>query len=87
MIMKYKKGDRVKVLRASTLDEEHKWTDVWIPDMDRFVGKWCIVVSVKDLTCYGLRIEGDNYTTWSFPAFVLAKIEVGQQLEFDFMRE
>ena len=91
MISKFKKGNRVKVLRASTQDEEHKWSDVWIPDMDRFVGKWCIIDYVNDSTCCGLYIEGGNckyfHTIWNFPAFVLAKTEVEQQLEFDFMKE
>jgi len=88
--MKYKVGDRVKVVRASTLDERDRWGDSWVPNMDRFIGRWCIISGISTFrknTCR-LYTEGDNvHQRLNFPLFVLIKMEVGQQLEFDFMKE
>jgi len=58
--------------------------------MDRFIGRWCIISDIptsRKNTCR-LYIEGENeYRCWNFPSFVLIKMEVGEQLEFDFMKE
>ena len=82
---KFKVGDKVKVLRASTDKEEHLWCEVWVScNMDSMIG--------KEYTIEFIYTEG-NYDSPSYsfgsyivPEFVLQKInEVGKQLLFSFM--
>ena len=82
---KFKVGDKVKVLRASTGREEHLWCDVWVDiSMDVMIG--------KEYTIAYIYTEGDyDSLSYSFgdyivPEFVLQKVnEVGKQLLFSFM--
>jgi hypothetical protein len=88
---KFKVDDKVKVLRASTDDEYDLWLDSWVDEMDFAIGN---VYTIIRYITYGLA-EGalygkyilDDGTHCNFPEFVLqSEIQVGEQLEFDFMR-
>lgn len=86
---KFKVGDKVRVLRASTEAEHDLWRDSWQRSMDRYIGKVLTVIVV-------LNTE-DYYKTYkyylsdvglNFPEFVLEKeVRVGQQLLFNFYKE
>lgn len=85
---KFKVGDKVKVLRASTNSEERLWCDCWCsPDMDGMIGKEYAIGHVR---LYG-NYEYPSYDLqdgWRLPEFVLqSDIKVGQQLIFEFMEE
>ncbi len=84
---KFKIGDKVKVLRASTLEEYNLWRDIWESEMNEVIGRVAVIESVSfscddcDYHKYMLSI-----THYYFPEFVLQnEIQVGQQLLFDFM--
>ncbi len=88
--MKFKKGDKVKVLRASTENEYELWGDSWVYKMNQSIGKvfiirlYCGPHTIYNFAKYKLE---DNSYCW-FPEFVLEKESVaGQQLVFDFMKE
>jgi len=89
---KFKVGDKVRVLRASTSKERYLWGDSWCPlGMNDYIGK---VLTISSVHCdilqqsyeyckYAMRESSYNY-----PEFVLQKITVkGQQLVFSFMEE
>ena len=82
---KFKVGDKVKVLRASTNEEEHLWCDVWVPDsMDIMIGKEGTIIYIYTEGNY----DSPSYSFggYTVPEFVLQKVnEVGQQLLFSFM--
>ena len=84
---KFKVGDKVKVLRASTDEEEHLWCDVWVPcSMDSMIG---IEYTIAYIYTEG-NYDSPSYSFESYivPEFVLQKInEVGKQLLFSFMSE
>ena len=88
--MKFKKGDKVKVLRHSTKDEEELWGDCWTDEMGGSIGKRFIVRnSCNNYSDYDFRKYklNDNSDCW-FPEFVLEKEPVaGEQLVFSFMKE
>lgn len=87
---KFKVGDKVRVLRASTQEEYGMWKDSWMPSMNRVVGKVMTINYVylndypQNHTLYPkYRFEGIGL---NFPEFVLEnEIQVGRQLLFDFM--
>jgi hypothetical protein len=85
---KFKVGDKVRVLRASTVAEHDLWHDSWEPSMNSAVGKIMTILYVDSNDCssypkYSLEGMGMN-----FPEFVLEKeIRIGQQLVFAFMKE
>lgn len=85
---KFKVGDKVRVLRASTNAEYDFWMYLWEPSMNEAIGKVMTIVCITHDT----GRWGDNlypkyrfsYTGLNFPEFVL-QIKVGQQLLFSFM--
>jgi len=88
---KFKVGDKVRVLRASTEEEHDLWMDSWQSQMNYAIGK---VMTIE-------HVDSNNYTDgnlypkyrfigigFNFPEFVLEnKIRVGEQLVFSFMSE
>ncbi len=88
---KFKVGDKVKVLRATTKEEDSHsvWYNSWNKDgMDCMVGQEYCVDYVNTWsdgdTMYPQYCLGGNY---SFPEFVLQDITIGKQLLFSFMGE
>ena len=85
---KFKIGDRIKILRASTESEHDLWGDSWVLNMNRMIGK--TVTIQKCINCdnkykyYKYRIKEYDY---SYPGFVLQDITIGKQLLFSFMSE
>lgn len=66
-----KPGDRVKVLRASTPEEDDvKWNNEWAPDMDEAIGRIYTIRAVN-----GMGIEFESLEGYWFPPFVLQKID------------
>jgi hypothetical protein len=85
---KFKVGDKVRVLRASTEEEYDLWRDSWQPSMNRVVGKVMTIIRVYPNNCSPYPKYCLEGTGMNFPEFVLEKeIRIGQQLMFDFMRE
>lgn len=82
---KFKFGDKVRVLRASTEVEHNLWMDGWMPSMNYAIGK------VKTINY--VNPNGDLYpkyrfenTGMYFPEFVLQKLNIiGEQRMFGFM--
>ena len=88
---KFKVGDKVKVLRASTKKEHDLWGDSWTCDMSKTVGKVLTIDYTYD-DDYQKKYEYCKYelveSGYAYPEFVLQNdIRVGQQLLFNFMRE
>ena len=83
---KFKVGDKVKVLRASTFEEHHLWGDTWYPPgMDRYIGGKYII---NGITREDNEFPSYRFKSYNFPEFVLqSEIQVGQQLLFSFMEE
>ena len=85
---KFKVGDKVKVMRASTKKERDLWGDSWEKyEMDRIIGEISTIDYVYqeeyEYCKYALAESG-----YAYPEFVLQKANVvGQQLLFDFMEE
>ena len=86
---KFKVGDRVKVMRASTDEEHDLWMDSWVPEMSKTVGK---VLTIEYV--YGDDYQEENEyckyalaeSGYAYPEFVLQNdMRVGQQLLFNFM--
>lgn len=86
---KFKKGDKVRVLRASTDAEHNLWMDAWMPSMNEAIGKICTIIYCNSNKCwksdtlypkYNLNEYGLN-----FPEFVLQDATIGKQLLFSFM--
>ena len=85
-IPKFKVGDKVKVIRASTDEENDLWWDSWISEMSNYIG--------NKYTILGRSTTGDEYgatypkyclnnggpDTYNFPEFVLQDAIVGRQL-------
>ena len=89
---KFKVGDKVRVLRASTEAEHDLWMDCWIGDMNKVIGKICTITYCNSNQCYDTDIVYSKYNLkeccLNFPEFVLeSEIQVGQQLLFDFAKE
>ena len=84
---KFKVGDKVKVMRASTDEEYDLWKDSWMLSMNCAIGK---IMTIKYV-----NPNGNLYPKYSFeeiglnfPEFVLQNdMRVGQQLVFNFMEE
>lgn len=85
-IPKFKVGDKVKVLRASTFDEDCTlWGDVWFPfGMDKFIGQEYIIKTVTRIEYKYPSYRLENY---NFPEFVLQDTTIGKQLLFPFMEK
>lgn len=86
---KFKVGDKVKVLRASTEAEQNLWKDPWMYSMNRVVGEICTITYCNPNTYWDSDEIYPKYVldkcSLNFPEFVLKKeIEVGEQLLFDF---
>jgi len=93
---KFKVGDKVKVLRASTKAEHDLWMDSWASEMNGAIGKEGIIVHCNNNEYWGLGKCCPKYMLeingmscgYSFPEFVLQnEIQVGQQLLLEFMVE
>ena len=87
---KFKVGDKVKVMRASTDEEYDLWRDVWMPEMGDVIGEICIIGYCNPNGHWDSNDLYPKYTLdkcgLNFPEFVLQKVnEVGKQLLFDFM--
>jgi len=83
---KFKVGDKVRVLRASTDAEHDLWCDTWCtPDMNEMIGK---KYTIGSICTYG-EFEYASYDLkgmWRVPEFVLEnEVQIGEQLVFDFM--
>ena len=86
---KYKIGDRVRIIRTITTEEHDLWWDVWIDQMDNFIGR---VATIKGVYLWKDKSEFCRYTfkefPFSYPEFVLElEIKTGEQLEFSFMMD
>ena len=86
---KFKVGDKVKVLRASTEEEHDLWGDSWVPEMYKSIGKILTIDYIysdeyrEEYDCHKYSLEECGYC---YPEFVLQKVnEVGKQLLFSFM--
>ena len=78
---KFKVGDKVKVLRASTNEEEDLWGDAWVDSMNRTIGTIATITHVD----YDNKFSYPKYKLdsigMSFPEFVLqAVVKIGEQL-------
>ena len=79
---KLKVGDVVKITRKAE-DGENGWDNSWVEEMDVFVGKNGVVVdSPSDEGVKVFCLEAGDY--YSFPEFVLKKIDGGSMSEFNF---
>ena len=79
---KLKVGDVVKITRKAE-DGENGWDNTWVEEMDVFVGKNGVVVdSPSDEGVKVFCLEAGDY--YSFPEFVLKKIDGGSMSEFNF---
>jgi len=85
---KFKVGDKVKVLRASTAAEHDLWMDSWPPRMDKYIGKVLVVLEVLNTeNIYKSYKYHLSDVRLNFPEFVLQdEVRIGEQLVFDFMR-
>ena len=84
---KFKVGDKVRVMRASTDEEYDLWKDTWAGDMSEYIGKVLTVIEVLNTEdyykAYKYYLSDINL---NFPEFVLQnEIRIGQQLLFNFM--
>ena len=86
---KFKVGDKVKVLRASTEEEHDLWGDSWMGEMTKRVKQ---VLTIEYIYCDGYQEEYDyckyimKEDGYAYPEFVLQNdMRVGQQLLFNFM--
>lgn len=83
---KFKVGDKVRVLRASTDEEYDLWRDSWMQRMSYVIGKVMTIVYVdpNGNLCPKYRFKD---TGLNFPEFVLEhEIKVSQQLLFSFFK-
>ena len=88
---KFKVGDKVKVMRASTKKEHDLWGDSWMREMSKTVGKVLTIDYIyhddyqeEYEYCKYALVESD----YAYPEFVLQNdMRVGQQLLFNFMEE
>lgn len=73
-----KKGDIVKITHKVP-DKSLGWTADWIPHMDEWVGKECVVETIyNDEDCVGISLykkDGASWDKYSFPAQCLQVIE------------
>jgi len=86
---KFKKGDKVKVLRASTDVERDLWGDEWVESMNETIGKIYTIRFVFTWPQeYGYIYPIYTFEEFglNFPEFVLQDVMAGKQLEFDFMK-
>lgn len=79
--MKFKKGDRVRVIRRSIPGEMY-----WHPLMDKAIGKVYTVLEIKGYNG-NLRLdsESDTMSNWLYPPKSVTKININRQLLFPFM--
>jgi len=85
---KFKIGDKVRVLRASTDAEHDLWKDSWNFRMTKYIGKVLtvlVVLNTEDIyKSYKYYLSDVRL---NFPEFVLQdEVRIGEQLVFDFMR-
>ena len=67
-----KVGDKVKIVRRS-FGHEFGWDNKWCGDMDDTIGKIGVVREIMLISGISISIPGDR--CWSFPFFVLEKVE------------
>jgi len=92
--MKFKKGDRVRVVRKltkSTLSIRASiYSLYWNPNMDATIGKVYTIVGVTYLGRYTLNTkiwyDGFQYNFCYLAESLEPEIAIGQQLEFKFMK-
>ena len=63
-----KVGDIVKVTRKSE-SNERGWSNSWIKDMNKFIGKECKIILDNNDRGFRLELNGEQ---WNFPCFVLS---------------
>jgi len=83
---KFKVGDKVKILRASTEVEHDLWCDSWMPSMNCAIGE---VMTIEYVSSNGNLYPKYRFQEGglNFPEFVLEnEIRIGEQLMFAFMR-
>ena len=68
--IKFKKGDRVKVMRKAETFEKN-WNNAWVDEMNISVGKTLTVI--KDEGTIGVRLNDEM--SLSYPSFVLEKVK------------
>jgi hypothetical protein len=71
-VVRFQRGDRVKVLRASTKEEDRggKWNNSWVDDMNKNIDK---VFTVRSASNTGIRFHEVGF---GYPWFCLEKVEV-----------
>ena len=89
---RFKVGDKVKVIRASTDAEHDLWRDLWMTRMNNVIGEICVIIECDSNKCWGFDELYPKYVLDKcelyFPEFVLQnQIRIGQQLLFDFAKE
>ena len=89
---KFKVGDKVKVLRASSPVEYDLWKDIWKMGMSKVIGEVCTITYCNPNTHWDSDTVYPKYQldkcSLNFPEFVLQKVnEVGEQLLFEFMEK
>lgn len=62
--MDYKKGDKVIIFKP-TQDILKKWDNVWVPDMDKFIGKEVIIEDIRE------TLFKTTPPSWSWPLEIL----------------
>lgn len=90
MLPKFKVGDKVKVLRASTEKEHDLWMDVWVYKMNCVINSICTITYVNTTYSETFDTVYPKYRLdkcpLNFPEFVLQRYsEKGRQLLFPFM--
>lgn len=76
-----KVGDIVTVTHVVPSEVAY-WDNVWVPKMDIFVNKLCVVIYQEGLVSNGIQLRlldpadsiGDEYEDYGFPYFVVRKI-------------
>jgi len=72
--MKFKKGDRVRVLRKAQ-SQENGWQNSWISYMDEAVGKIGRVTYISPALAHDVTVDVlPNGRIFGYPDFVLRKI-------------
>ena len=78
---KFKVGDKVKVLRASTDEEEDLWGDAWVDSMNRRINTVATILHVDYDNRFSYPKYKFNSEGMNFPEFVLqAVVNVREQL-------
>ncbi len=56
MSNKFKKGDKVKVVKK--ILKEHGWNNAWVSDMDKFIGH---IYTVSSVDKFGVHFNSSNF--------------------------